>query len=112
MGYILYTLYPQAFVIERFAVGRRWLRAGVASGMLRRLQQKVSGHTKRSNIIAFVDEKQLPAQLCFRHCGFRAAMPIVTGNFEFGDTCYRFVWRGLRDAPANRIARFLGRVAE
>jgi [ribosomal protein S18]-alanine N-acetyltransferase len=71
VGFMIYELHKTRLHVLNFAVAREHRRLGVGTQMLQKLMGKLS-HQRRSRILLEVRETNLPAQLFFRKCGFRA----------------------------------------
>lgn len=71
VGFMIYELQKTRLHILNFAVARQYQRLGVGQQMIDKLINKLS-HQRRSRILLEVRETNLPAQLFFRECGFRA----------------------------------------
>lgn len=71
VGFMIYELHKTRLHVLNFAVAREHRRLGVGSQMLEKLVGKLS-QQRRSRILLEVRETNLPAQLFFRKCGFRA----------------------------------------
>lgn len=104
LAYVLYTLASRAIIIERLAVLPEVWREGHGTALIEKLKHKVERQTKRSNIIFFVPDGLVDLHLFLRASGLRAER-VVTNRC--GDCTYQFVWRGMRDAPLNRISSYM-----
>jgi len=112
VGFMIYELNKNRIQVLNFATSPDYRRRGVGSQMVAKLIGKLSAQ-RRNRISLEVRETNLPAQLFFRHNGFRA-VSVLRGFYE--DTPedaylmqYRF--RSERLAPLqphNRIARLAG----
>lgn len=71
VGFMIYELHKDKLRILNFAVGGPVRRQGVGAQMVRRLIDKLS-QQRRKEIVLDVRERNLSAQLFFRHQGFRA----------------------------------------
>jgi ribosomal-protein-alanine N-acetyltransferase len=71
VGYMVYELHPNSLNVLNFAVHREFQRMGAGSEMVQRLISKLAPE-RRNRIVLQVRETNLPAQLFFRSCGFRA----------------------------------------
>jgi ribosomal-protein-alanine N-acetyltransferase len=71
VGFMIYELHRTRLHVLNFAVARAYRRLGVGGQMIAKLTSKLS-HQRRSRILLEVRETNLPAQLFFRQCGFRA----------------------------------------
>ncbi|MDX1962452.1 MAG: ribosomal protein S18-alanine N-acetyltransferase [Pirellulales bacterium] len=71
VGFMIYELHKSRLHLLNFAVKSQFRRWGVGRQMIEKLVNKLS-HQRRSRIILEVRETNLPAQLFFKSCGFRA----------------------------------------
>ena len=71
VGFMIYELHKAKLHILNFAVHPAHRRRGVGSQMVAKLVSKLSSH-RRTRITLEVRETNLPAQLFFRHEGFKA----------------------------------------
>lgn len=71
LGYMIYEIFNDKFHLVNFAVHPDWRRQEIGRQMLEELFKKVSPN-KRKRIELEVRETNLPAQLFFAACGFRA----------------------------------------
>ncbi len=71
VGYIAYALYKHRIHLVKFAVHPKYRRLGVGTQMVTKLISKLSAN-RRNRITLAVRETNLPAQLFFSNCGFRA----------------------------------------
>jgi ribosomal-protein-alanine N-acetyltransferase len=71
VGFMIYELHKTRLHVLNFAVHRDFRRHGVGSAMLQKLISKLS-QQRRNRVLLEVRETNLPAQLFFRSCGFRA----------------------------------------
>ena len=71
IGFMIYELYRTEIGILNFAVHPDWRRRGVGKQMISKLIAKLSARGFKK-IILEVRETNLPAQLFFRQCGFKA----------------------------------------
>ena len=86
-GYVVYSLSPKVYRIQRLAVGTLWRRQGVAGQMLARLEDKLQEIARRTAIEIDVPERNLPMQLLLRSRGYVATEVI---DDSLGDASYRF----------------------
>ena len=70
-GFMIYELHKTRLHILNFAVAPSFRRRRIGSQMVVKLIGKLSSQ-RRTRIQLEVRETNLPAQLFFRHCGFRA----------------------------------------
>jgi len=78
VGFMIYELHKTRIHVLNFAVAPDYRRRGVGSQMVDKLAEKLSPQ-RRSRITLEVRETNLPGQLFFRRCGFRAVS--VLQNF-------------------------------
>lgn len=71
IGYSMLQVMPQAIEVLSVAVVPSARRAGVGDALIADVD-RIACDTRRDLLSAVVDERNLPAQLFFRHCGFRA----------------------------------------
>lgn len=71
VGYMLYELHKDSLRLINFAADPRHPRCGIGRAMIDKLKGKLSAQRRRF-ISLEVREKNLPAQLFFKACGFRA----------------------------------------
>jgi ribosomal-protein-alanine N-acetyltransferase len=71
VGYMLYELHKNRLHVLNFAVAADMRRRGVGRVMASKLVGKLSPD-RRTRVMLEVRETNLPAQLFFRACGFRA----------------------------------------
>jgi len=71
VGFMIYNLCKNNIGLLNFAVLPEMRRRGIGEKMITKLQRKLS-EQRRAKIIFNLREKNLPAQLFFRQCGFRA----------------------------------------
>lgn len=75
IGFAIYELHTQYLLLRRLAVDAPFRWNGVGREFVEKLKRKLSHKTpgsKRNTLSTFVGERNLPAQLFFRACGFRA----------------------------------------
>ncbi len=111
VGFMIYELNKTRIQVLNFAVHPAFRRRGVGQQMVSKLVGKLSAQ-RRSRITLEVRETNLPAQLFFRTCGFRAVS--VLRNF-YEDTPedaylmhYRYRPADVAFDPAARITRLAG----
>lgn len=75
VGFMIYDLNCKRIHVLNFAVLPEFRRLGVGKQMVERLISKLSAH-RWNRILLEVRETNLPAQLFFRNCGFRAIKTI------------------------------------
>ncbi len=71
VGYMVYQILKNRIHLLNFAVAPQWRRKGIGTQMVERLKKRLV-QQGRQRITLEVRETNLPAQLFFRHCGFRA----------------------------------------
>ncbi len=71
VAFMIYELHRTRLHVLNFAVSRRHRRLGIGALLVDKLSGKLSPE-RRSRILLEVRETNLPAQLFFRSCGFRA----------------------------------------
>ena len=71
VAFMIYELHRSSLHVLNFAVSRGHRRLGVGTRMMDKLAGKLSPD-RRGRIVLEVRETNLPAQLFFRKCGFRA----------------------------------------
>jgi len=104
IGYMVYDLSPGRIQLLNLAVACDCRRQGVGRAMIDHLKHKLGCYnTKRTVLGATVWERNLPGQLFFRACGFRAVAiirntwseePETAGYLmEYSTICRRFFQR-------------------
>ncbi len=88
LGFMIYELHKNWLHILNFAVQPTARRTGVGGQMVALLVHKMHTH-RRGAVTVDVRDGNLPAQLFFRACGFRAAT-VETG--DEGECVYRFIY--------------------
>ena len=91
VGFMIYELSAQRIDVLNFAVAADCRRRGVGRRMVAKLAAKLSLQRRRWVTVS-VGEANLPAQLFFRACGFRAT-GILKGRYRSGEAetdAYRF----------------------
>lgn len=71
IGYMIYELYKDRIQLQRLAVSESYRRQGVASQMLRYIENKLTPERRR-RVISLVHESMLSAHLFFRSNGYKA----------------------------------------
>jgi ribosomal-protein-alanine N-acetyltransferase len=92
LGYFLYQLHKTRIQIVSLAVMPEVRRRGIASICVGRLVSKLSVN-RRTRVVAEVRETNLPAQLFFRACGFKAVQVLRGKMDDPGEDAYKFVYR-------------------
>ena len=107
VGFMIYELHKSKLRVLNFAVTTELHRCGVGSQMVDKLKSKLS-RERRSRIVLEVRETNLPAQLFFRACEFRATAVLRDFYDDSAEDAYQMqycypvpVGRG----PVNRIAQ-------
>ena len=72
LGFMVYELQEESLSLLNFAVDPRYRRRRIGKRMVEKLIRKLD-QQRRQQIILAVRETNLPAQLFFRSCGFKAA---------------------------------------
>jgi len=110
VGFMIYELQKSRLRVLNFAVAPIFRRSGIGSRMIARLVEKLS-QQRRKEIVLEVRETNLPAQLFFRHQGFRAFGVLRNRYEETEEDAYamHFIMRPEMDpqspyAPVNRIS--------
>ncbi len=112
VGFMIYELHKTRLHLLNFSVARDWRRRGVARQMVGKLVSKLS-QQRRRRVTLEVRETNLPAQLFFQDCGFRA-VSVLRAYYE--DTpedayvmqyCYQPTTEEIA-TPVNRIRRLAG----
>lgn len=108
LGYMVYALALNGIVLWNLAVAPQYRRQGIGMGLLQVLRAKC----QRGVIEAAVAERNLPAQLFLRACGYRATR-VLRRYFHAVDPpedAYLMEYSSFR--PQNRIAGHLPRPAD
>jgi ribosomal-protein-alanine N-acetyltransferase len=111
VGYMLYELHKTRLHVLNFAVSSAVRRRGVGRQMVAKLVGKLSPE-RRTRVALEVRETNLPAQVFFRSCGFRA-VSVVRGYYaDSPEDAYVMQFRH-RPAPAaaglpERVTRLAG----
>lgn len=111
VGFMIYELHKNRLHILNFAVADRYRRLGIGTQMVSKLAGKLSD-TRRNRILLEIRETNLPAQLFFRHSGFRAVSVLHEFYEDTPEDAYLMQFRHASDEPDilpfNRIARLAG----
>jgi ribosomal-protein-alanine N-acetyltransferase len=111
VGFMIYELHKNRLHILNFAVADRYRRLGIGSQMVAKLAGKLSDQ-RRTRILLEIRETNLPAQLFFRHNGFRAVSVLHEFYEDTPEDAYLMQFRHANDEPDiipfNRIARLAG----
>jgi ribosomal-protein-alanine N-acetyltransferase len=108
---MIYELHKAKLHILNFAVHPSFRRHGVGAQMVAKLISKLSSH-RRTRITLEVRETNLPAQLFFRHEGFKALKVLRSFYEDSGEDAYLLQYRLADDAgddfeeSVNRIAQY------
>jgi ribosomal-protein-alanine N-acetyltransferase len=112
VGFMIYELHKEKLRIVNFAVAERARRQGVGAQMIRRLIDKLS-QQRRQEITLEIRETNLPAQLFFRHQGFRAVGVMRNYYEDTAEDAYAMQYRlkAVDDvfsplSPRNRITEY------
>ncbi len=110
VGYMIYQMHKNRIHLLNFAVAPQWRRKGVGTQMIQRLKKRLV-QQGRQRITLEVRETNLPAQLFFRHCGFRAIC-VLHGFYEnTTEDAYLMQYRhrpSLKEQPAPENRRLAG----
>ena len=87
IGFMIYELHKSKLHILNFAVSPTCRRTGIGSQMVAKLIGKLSNH-RRTRITLAVRETNLPAQLFFRHEGFRATRVLRSYYEDSGEDAF------------------------
>lgn len=71
VGFMIYELHKTRLHVLNFAVASNFRRLGIGERMIEKLASKLSDE-RRTRILLEIRETNLPAQLFFKACGFRA----------------------------------------
>ena len=111
VGFMIYELHKNRLHILNFAVADRYRRLGIGTQMASKLAGKLSDQ-RRNRILLEIRETNLPAQLFFRHSGFRAVSVLKEFYEDTPEDAYLMQFRHASDEPDiipfNRIARLAG----
>jgi ribosomal-protein-alanine N-acetyltransferase len=109
VGFMVYELNKARIQVLNFAVHPAFRRRGVGTQMIAKLMGKLSSQ-RRTRLVLEVRETNLPAQLFFRTCGFRAISVLRSFYEDTPEDAYLMQFRYRSDeaaipVPANRISR-------
>lgn len=110
IGFMIYELHKSRLHVLNFAVAPNFRRSGIGCQMVGKLIGKLSSH-RRSKITLAVRERNLSAQLFFRHQDFKAKRVLRKYYEDSGEDAFLMEYR-IDDAieeviaPFNRIAQF------
>lgn len=110
VGFMIYELHKSKLQVLNFAVDPEFRRGGVGAQMIAKLIGKLSTQ-RRSQIVLYVRESNLAAQLFYRNLDFRAVEVVREFYEDTGEDAYIMQYQleessigELRAAPLNRIA--------
>lgn len=89
VGYMIYELRKQKYELLKFAVHPDYLRCGVGTALLKKLQSKLDSD-RRNRIVTRLHEVNLAGHLFLKRLGF-TAMSVDRGYYD-GEDAYRFVY--------------------
>jgi ribosomal-protein-alanine N-acetyltransferase len=112
VGFMIYELEKSKLHLLNFAVARPFRRHGIGNQMIEKLIGKLS-HQRRTRIVLEIRETNLPAQLFFKDCGFRAVSVLRDFYDDTTEDAYAMHFRYRPVAaeaadPHNRIRRLAG----
>ena len=112
VGFMIYELHKTRLHILNFAVSSNLRRRGVGRQMIEKLVGKLSSQ-RRTQITLEVRETNLPAQIFFRHSGFRATNVLRDFYDDSPEDAYVMQYSYQSDEaalilPMNRIDRLAG----
>lgn len=87
VGFMIYELHKSMLRILNFAVASDVRRHGIGRQMVQRLIDKLS-QQRRREIVLEVRESNLPAQLFFASCGFRATSVLRNYYYDTNEDAY------------------------
>lgn len=99
VGFVIYELHKTRLHLMNLAVASDMRRCGVGRQLVAFLAKKLSIQ-RRTKLTAEVRETNLPAQLFFKQCGFRATI-VLREFYEYSpEDAYFFVYRHPATTPA------------
>jgi ribosomal-protein-alanine N-acetyltransferase len=112
VGFMIYELHKSRIHVLNFAVSSEGRRHGVGIQMNQKLVSKLSAG-RRTRITLQVRETNLPAQLFFRDCGYRAVSVLRAYYEDTPEDAYLMQYRYQPTEaeiifPTNRITRLAG----
>jgi ribosomal-protein-alanine N-acetyltransferase len=110
VGFMIYELHKAKLHILNFAVHPACRRHGVGAQMVAKLISKLSSH-RRTRITLEVRETNLPAQLFFRHEGFKALKVLRAFYEDSGEDAYLLQYR-LADDTGDDVDESVNRIAQ
>jgi ribosomal-protein-alanine N-acetyltransferase len=110
VGFMIIELHRDRLQLLNFAVAWDERRQGIGEQMVRRLIDKIDGHTSRRQIVADVCESNLGGQLFFKQMGFKAIGVLHSHYSDPEEDAYRMRYTiSHRDefTPKSRITELL-----
>ena len=112
VGFMIYELHKNQLHVLNFAVHPHWRRRGIGRFLMSKLAGKLSAQ-RRNRIMLEVRETNLPAQLFFRHVGFRATGVLRDYYDDTTEDAYLMQYRYQPAAeevaaPESRLRRLAG----
>ena len=109
VGFMIYELHMSRLHVLNFAVAPEFRRTGVGAQMVGKLVGKLSSH-RRNKVTLAVRERNLDAQVFFRHQDFKATRVLRNYYEDSGEDAFLMEY-GLNgfeetDSLVNRIAAF------
>ncbi len=108
-GFMIYELHKSMLRVINFAVRPDVVRCGIGTRMVQRLIDKLS-EQRRTEVVLEVRETNIPAQLFFKKCGFKA---ISVLRKHYDDTtedayCMQYSINPSNEGfvPSNRVSKF------
>jgi len=108
VGFIVYETPKNRILVTNIAVSPEFQRHGIARQMVQRLVSKMI-YQQRHKVAVAIRETNLPALLCFRALGFKAATVLKNFYEDQNEDTYVLQYRLGKEhidpvyAPANRI---------
>lgn len=103
VGFIVYELIRSKIHILNLAVGRDYRRRGVGRQLIEKQTQKLRPGG-RCRVSVEVRETNLPAQLFFSACGFRAVNVLRDYYPDANEDAYAMIYRLGANVPAEGVA--------
>jgi ribosomal-protein-alanine N-acetyltransferase len=116
IGFMIYELYGDGIHILNFAVHPDWRRQGVGKQIVSKLIAKLSAR-RFKEIVLEVRETNLPAQLFFRECGFKAIDILHEYYEDTPEDAYLMLYRyrlkspNKIEKPKSLLTRIISRLA-
>jgi [ribosomal protein S18]-alanine N-acetyltransferase len=112
VGFMIYELHKNRLHVLNFAVSPEFRRFGIGAQMVQKLFGKLSSH-RRTKVTLAVRERNLDAQMFFRHEGFKATRVMRNYYEDSGEDAFLMEY-GLEledelaslTRPINRIAAY------